>query len=67
MGLKTVMGEMENRLVLFCVLFASIGAVQSVDFPCFIGTVGAWSRRSIRGTITGFWSTCSNTGNILGL
>ena len=58
---------MESKLALFCVIFALIGAVQSVDFPCIIGTVGAWTRRSTRGTITGIWATCGNVGNILGL
>ena len=57
----------DQRLILFCVLFGVIGAVQSVDFPCFVGTVGAWTKRSTRGIITGVWATCSNVGNIIGL
>ena len=58
---------MGDRLVLFCLLFGTIGAVQSIDFPCFIGTMGAWTSRSSRGTISGIWATCSNVGNIVGL
>ena len=58
---------MEDKLILFCILFGTIGAIQSVDFPCFVGTVGAWTRRSSRGIITGIWATCGNVGNIIGL
>jgi len=29
--------------------------------------VGAWTKRSTRGTITGIWATCGNVGNIIGL
>lgn len=60
-------GEIESRFAILCLLFGLIGAVQSVDFPCFVGTVGAWTRRSTRGTITGIWATCGNVGNIIGL
>ena len=59
--------DISQRLILLCLLFGAIGAVQSVDFPCFVGTVGAWTRRSSRGTITGIWATCGNVGNIFGL
>ena len=38
-----------------------------MDFPCFVGAVGAWTRRITRGTITGIWATCGNVGNIIGL
>lgn len=27
----------------FMSLFALVGIVQSVDFPCLIGTIGAWT------------------------
>ena len=57
----------QDKLILLCILFGTIGAVQSVDFPCFVGTVGAWTKRSTRGTITGIWATCGNVGNIIGL
>ena len=59
--------KMSDRLWLFVCLFLFVGLVQSVDFPCFIGTIGAWSRRSSRGVISGIWATCSNVGNIIGL
>ena len=65
-GIKSA-DVIDQRLILFCFLFGTIGAVQSVDFPCFVGTVGAWTKRSTRGIITGIWATCSNVGNILGL
>ena len=29
--------------------------------------MGAWTRRSSRGTISGVWATCGNVGNIIGL
>ena len=58
---------MENYLWLFCTLFATIGIVQSVDFPCLVSTVGNWTQRKSRGTISGIWATCGNVGNIFGL
>jgi len=45
----------------------AIGLVQSVDFPCFISTIGAWTERRNRGIITGVWATCSNVGNLVGI
>ena len=58
---------MASHLGIFCFLFALVGSIQSVDFPCLVGTIGAWTKRSTRGTITGIWATCGNVGNILGL
>jgi len=52
---------------LLILLFGGIGLVQSVDFPCFISTIGAWTSESTRGTVTGIWATCGNVGNILGI
>lgn len=51
----------------FVPLFCLVGLVQSVDFPCLIGTIGAWTYKSSRGIVTGFWATCSPIGNIIGL
>ena len=65
-GLKNE-ATMEDSLLIFCLIFGTIGAIQSVDYPCFVATVGAWTRRSSRGTITGIWATCGNVGNIIGL
>ena len=59
--------EMKSKLWTFIFLFFLVGLIQSVDFPCFIGTIGAWSQRSSRGIISGIWATCSNVGNIIGL
>ncbi len=30
-------------LLLLCAIFSGIGLIQSVDFPCLIGTLGAWT------------------------
>mmetsp|Transcript_28597 Transcript_28597/g.35413 ORF Transcript_28597/g.35413 Transcript_28597/m.35413 type:complete len:233 (+) Transcript_28597:52-750(+) len=57
----------ESRLLLFCLMFILVGSVQSVDLPCIVATMGAWTRRSSRGTVTGAWATCGNVGNIIGL
>lgn len=51
----------------FGTLFALVGLVQSVDFPCLIGTIGAWTNKSSRGLVSGTWATCSQVGNIIGL
>ena len=59
--------DLSNALLYFCSCFILIGLVQSIDFPCFISTVGAWTERRTRGIVTGIWATCSNTGNIIGL
>lgn len=59
--------EMAGKGWQFCLFFIGIGLIQSVDFPCFIATVGAWTERKTRGIVTGVWATCSNTGNVLGI
>lgn len=51
----------------FCSVFTLVGLVQSVDFPCLIGTIADWTTKRSRGIITGIWSTCSSLGNIVGL
>jgi sugar phosphate permease len=51
----------------FCSVFTLVGLVQSVDFPCMIGTIAAWTIKSSRGIVTGIWSTCASLGNIVGL
>ena len=56
-----------TNLILLMIIWSGIGLVQSVDFPCLIGTIGAWTQRKNRGMITGLWSTCNNIGNIFGL
>jgi len=56
-----------DHQMLFVFLFGGIGLIQSVDFPCFISTIGAWTNERTRGTVTGVWATCGNVGNILGI
>jgi len=55
------------HLYYFVPVFAVIGIVQSVDFPCLIGTIGCWTQRKSRGIVSGAWATCSPIGNIIGL
>ncbi len=44
-----------------------IGAFNSVLPPTFIGIMGNWFPKKNRGLIVGFWATCNNFGNILGI
>jgi sugar phosphate permease len=44
-----------------------IGLVQSVEYPCLVGTIAAWTTKSSRGRLTGIWSTNGNVGEIIGL
>lgn len=39
--------------------FGLIGLIQSVDFPCLVGTLGSWTTRSSRGFVCGVWATCT--------
>ena len=55
------------RLWYFCPVLCVFGFVQSVDFPCLVGTLGNWTTKSTRGTLMGIWSTQSTLGNIIGL
>lgn len=59
--------DMQGALWYFCGCFILIGAIQSIDFPCLVSSVAAWSERKSRGTITGLWATCGQVGNIIGL
>jgi len=44
-----------------------IGAFNSVLPPTFIGIMGYWFPKKNRGLIVGFWATCNNFGNIVGI
>lgn len=68
-GLEGVKKEasMESHLAVFCILFGIVAASQSVVVSCIVGTVGAWTKRSSRGILTGIWATCGAVGNIVGL
>lgn len=59
--------DMQSALWYFSLCFVLVGAIQSIDFPCLISTIGAWTERRNRGIISGFWATCSQVGNIIGL
>jgi len=43
-----------------------IGCFESVDFPCLVSTMGNWTQKKTRGTVTGIWATCANAGNVIG-
>lgn len=58
--------DLQSQLYSFMTLFALVGIIQSVDFPCLVSTMGVWTQKSTRGFVTGVWATCANTGNILG-
>ena len=59
--------DMQGALWYFCACFILVGMIQSIDFPCLISAIAAWTERSSRGKVTGVWATCSQVGNILGL
>jgi len=44
-----------------------IGALNAMLWPSFISIVGHWFPKSSRGFLAGLWSTCNNTGNIIGI
>ncbi|CDW80091.1 sugar phosphate exchanger 3 [Stylonychia lemnae] len=44
-----------------------IGAFNSLLPPTFIGIMGNWFPKKNRGLIVGFWATCNNFGNIVGI
>jgi len=66
-GGKVYASDLQSGLLYFCLLFAVIGFIESVDFPSLISTMGNWTQKKTRGTITGIWATCSNAGNIIGV
>jgi OPA family glycerol-3-phosphate transporter-like MFS transporter 3 len=51
----------------FYVFFIIIGLTQSIVFPCLVSVIAMWFSKKHRGAITGFWGTCTNIGNIIGL
>jgi len=44
-----------------------IGSFNSILPPTFIGIMGHWFPKKNRGLIVGFWATCNNFGNIVGI
>ncbi len=44
-----------------------IGAANSVLPPTMIAIMGNWFPKKNRGLIVGFWATCNNFGNIIGI
>ena len=66
-GGKVYAYDLQSKILYFCFLFATIGFVESVDFPSLISTMGNWTQKKTRGTVTGIWNTCSNAGNIIGI
>jgi len=44
-----------------------IGAANSVLPPTLIAIMGNWFPKKNRGLIVGFWATCNNFGNIIGI
>ena len=51
----------------FILVMVLIGALNAMLWPSFISIVGHWFPKSSRGFLAGLWSTCNNTGNILGI
>jgi len=51
----------------FIVVMVMIGALNAMLWPSFISIVGHWFPKSSRGFLAGLWSTCNNTGNIIGI
>lgn len=41
------------------------GFAQATGWPCCIGTLAFWTRRSERGWLLGLWSTCYQIGGVL--
>jgi len=44
-----------------------IGAGNAVLPPTFIGILGNWFEKKNRGFLVGFWMSCNNFGNIIGI
>ena len=44
-----------------------IGAGNAVLPPTFIGILGNWFAKKNRGFLVGFWMSCNNFGNIVGI
>lgn len=58
--------EITNQAYFYFVQIV-IGAFNSVLPPTFIGIMGHWFPKKNRGLIVGFWATCNNFGNIVGI
>jgi OPA family glycerol-3-phosphate transporter-like MFS transporter 1/2 len=51
----------------FIIVNILIGALNALLWPSFISILGHWFPKKTRGFLAGLWSTCNNTGNILGI
>lgn len=48
-------------------IFAGVGLFNSCVFPTMITILAQWFPKKNRGFLIGFWATCNNMGNILGI
>jgi MFS transporter, OPA family, solute carrier family 37 (glycerol-3-phosphate transporter), member 3 len=51
----------------FIIVMIMIGALNALLWPSFISILGHWFPKKTRGFLAGLWSTCNNSGNILGI
>ena len=51
----------------YVIVFAFLGVFNSVLFPTFISILANWFPKKGRGLVIGFWATCNNLGNIVGI
>lgn len=58
--------DITNQAYFYCVSIL-IGAFNSTLPPTFIGIMSHWFPKKNRGLIVGFWATCNNFGNIVGI
>jgi len=51
----------------FIAVMILIGALNALLWPSFISILGHWFPKKTRGFLAGLWSTCNNSGNIIGI
>jgi sugar phosphate permease len=61
--------DMSNGFLYYYFIFVMIliGALNALLWPSFISILGQWFPKKTRGFLAGLWSTCNNTGNIIGI
>ena len=64
-GLAGILGITAQAYFYFVSIL--IGSFNSILPPTFIGIMGHWFPKKNRGLIVGFWATCNNFGNIVGI
>jgi OPA family glycerol-3-phosphate transporter-like MFS transporter 3 len=61
--------DMSEPLLYYYFIFIMIliGALNALLWPSFISILGHWFPKKSRGFLAGLWSTCNNSGNIIGI